>query len=129
MNREISTIVILVIGFALASSATAKEIMPMFGGVLIDGYDLGKDTSLKGTLSYNSETNGFKGSYRGLKMPALAEVRDRIHQKLIRQQELSLPNTLLDSASKDILVKRNSSTNSAARNTAMSDGPTTIKQN
>ncbi len=43
LNNQISTIVILVIGFAFASSATAKEIMPMFGGVLIDGYDLRKD--------------------------------------------------------------------------------------
>jgi hypothetical protein len=129
MNRQLPTIVILVIGFAFASSATAKEIMPMFGGVLIDGYDLGKDTLPKGTLSYNPETNGFKGIYRGLKMPALAEVRDRIHQILVRQQELSLPNTLLDSASKDIVVKRYSTTSNAVQNTATSDAPTTIQQN
>jgi len=62
-------------------------------------------------------------------MPALAEVRDRIHQILVRQQELSLLNTLLDSASKDIEVKRYSSTNNAAQNTATSDVPTTIQQN
>ena len=66
-------------------------------------------------------------------MPALAEVRDRIHQILVRQQELSLLNSLLDSASKDIVVKRYSSTNNAAQNTATNtatpDAPTTIQQN
>ena len=86
LSKQVSTIVILVIGFAFASSATAKEIMPMFGGVLIDGYDLSKDTGPKGTLSYNPETNEFKGSYRGLKMPAqrsaiFAWVHDTVNQQ------------------------------------------------
>ena len=86
MNRQLPTIVILVIGFAFASSATAKEIMPMFGGVLIDGYDLGKDRGPKGTLSYNPQTNEFKGSYRGLKIPAerrtvFAWVHDTVNQR------------------------------------------------
>jgi hypothetical protein len=62
-------------------------------------------------------------------MPALAEVRDRIHQILVRQQEVSLLNTLLERASKGIVVKRYSSTNNAAQNTATSDASTTIQQN
>ncbi len=58
-------------------------------------------------------------------MPALAEVHDRIRQILVRQQEVSLLNLLLESASKDIVVKRYSSTNNAAQNTVTSDAPTT----
>lgn len=62
-------------------------------------------------------------------MPALAEVHDRIRQILVRQQEVSLLSLILESASKDIVVKRYSSTNNAAQNTATSDAPTTIQQN
>ena len=60
-------------------------------------------------------------------MPALAEVHDRIRQILVRQQEVSLLNLLLESASKDIVVKRYSSTNNDAQNTVTSDAPTTIQ--
>ncbi len=132
-TKQLSSIVILVIGFSFASSSAAKELMPMFSGVLIGGYDLNKDTGPMGTPSYNSQANEFKGSYRGLKMPVFAEIRDRIHQMLVPQQELSRLNTPLDSASKDIVVKRYSSTNNAAQNTptntATSDVPSTIQQN
>lgn len=62
-------------------------------------------------------------------IPALAEVHDRIRQILVRQQEVSLLNTLLERASKEIVVKRYSSTNNAAQNTATSGAPTTIQQN
>ena len=86
MNKQVSTLFILIFGFTFASFVSAKEIMPMFGGVLIDGYDLSKDTGPKGTLSYNPETNEFKGSYRGLKMPAerravFAWVHDTVNQQ------------------------------------------------
>lgn len=62
-------------------------------------------------------------------MPALAEVHDRIRQILVRQQQVYLLSLLLESASKDIVVKRYSSTNNAAQNTAISDAPTTIQKN
>jgi len=86
MNKQITTIAILVLGLAFASITTAKEIMPMYGGVLIDGYDMGKDVGPKGTLSYNPETNEFRGSYRGLKMPSqraaiFAWVHDTVNQQ------------------------------------------------
>ena len=44
--------------------------------------------------------------YNKLAMPTLDEVRDQIHQTLVRQQEVSLLKALLEKASKDIVVKR-----------------------
>jgi hypothetical protein len=86
MNRHITAFTIFTLCLTVAGFATAKEIMPMFGGVLIDGYDLSKDTGPKGTLSYNPQTNEFRGSFRGLKMPAdrgaiFAWVHDTVNQK------------------------------------------------
>ena len=86
MNKLIIKTSILLLSLTFSFTASAKEIMPMFGGVLIDGYDLSKDTGPKGTLSYNPETNEFKGSYRGLKMPAqrsaiFAWVHDTVNQQ------------------------------------------------
>ena len=52
--------------------------------------------------------------YKKLPMPTLDEVRDRIYQTLVRRQEVSLLKALLESASKDIVVKRYSPTNNAA---------------
>ena len=86
MNKLIIKISILLLSLTFAITAGAKEIMPMFGGVLIDGYDIGKDVGPKGTLSYNPETNEFRGRYRGLKMPAersaiFAWVHDTVNQQ------------------------------------------------
>jgi hypothetical protein len=86
MIRQITTVVIFALALTLGAPAVAKEIMPMYGGVLIDGYDFGKDTGPKGTLSYNPETNEFRGSYRGLKMPPdrraiFAWVHDTVNQQ------------------------------------------------
>lgn len=86
MIRQIIAAAIVVLGLALTNLTAAKEIMPMYGGVLIDGYDLSKDTGPKGTLSYNPETNEFRGSYRGLKMPPsrraiFAWVHDTVNQQ------------------------------------------------
>lgn len=41
----------------------------MFGGVLIDGYNIGKDSGPRGTILYNAKKNKFNGAYYGLKMP------------------------------------------------------------
>ncbi|MFQ5545735.1 MAG: hypothetical protein ACE5FE_07140 [Acidiferrobacterales bacterium] len=88
MIRQITTVAILVLGLTLGTLAAAKEIMPMYGGVLIEGYEFGKDTGPKGTLSYNPETNEFRGTYRGLKMPPgrraiFAWLHDTVNQKSI----------------------------------------------
>ncbi|MCH8887754.1 MAG: hypothetical protein IIC13_14310 [SAR324 cluster bacterium] len=47
----------------------AQNVAPMFGGVLIDGYNPGKDSAPRGTILYDGKKNLFKGSYFGLKMP------------------------------------------------------------
>jgi len=61
--------------FALAlvlpfQALQAKEVVPMLGGLLIDGYDFGKDIGPKGSIAYDEEKNQFTGSYNALKMPA-----------------------------------------------------------
>ncbi len=71
----------------LASVAFGSgSVRPMLGGVLIDGYDFGKDIGPKGSIAYNSETNQFKGSYNALKMPPgrraiFAWLHDTVNQK------------------------------------------------
>lgn len=50
--------------------ALADEILPMMGGVLIDGYDFNKDIGPKGSFIYDSAKNELRGKYVGLKMPA-----------------------------------------------------------
>ena len=48
-------------------TANAKEVVPMLGGVLIDGYDFGTDIGPKGSAAFD---NGkVTGAYNGLKMP------------------------------------------------------------
>ncbi len=54
-------------------------------------------------------------------LPALDEVRDRIRQTIVRQQEVSLLKALLDRATKDIVVERYTPTNNATQDTAISD--------
>ena len=54
-------------------------------------------------------------------MPALDEIRDRMYQTLVRQQEFSLLQALLERASKDISVERYNSTNNATQDTAIFD--------
>ncbi|MCZ6558661.1 MAG: hypothetical protein O7A69_12945 [SAR324 cluster bacterium] len=59
----------VVLGAVLASTVHADTVRPMIGGVLIEGYDYGNDIGPKGSIAYNTQTNEFKGSYNGLKMP------------------------------------------------------------
>jgi hypothetical protein len=54
---------------ALAAASTAKEVSPMYGGLLIDGYDFAKDIGPKGSIAFDEKTGEFVGSYTGLKMP------------------------------------------------------------
>ena len=62
------------------------EVQPMYGSLLIDGYDHKKDVGPKGTIIYNEEKNEFKGTYIGVKMPQgrraiFAWLHDTVNQK------------------------------------------------
>ena len=74
------------VSLPLSTIAAGKEVVPMIGGVIIEGYDFGKDIGPKGTMAYDPATNEFVGSYNGLKMPAgrraiFAWVHDTKNQK------------------------------------------------
>ncbi len=67
-------------------TVSAKEVVPMLGGVLIDGYDFGNDIGPKGSVAFDEETGEFVGAYNGLKMPSgrraiFAWVHDTVNQK------------------------------------------------
>lgn len=81
--RAFAAIVIL---GALSSSGMAKEVVPMLGGTLIEGYDFGKDIGPKGSNAFDESTGEFVGSYTGLKMPKgrqaiFAWVHDTVNQR------------------------------------------------
>ncbi len=66
-------------------TANAKEVMPMLGGVIIDGYDFGTDIGPKGSIAFDAEKGQFKGAYNALKMPPgrraiFAWVHDTVNQ-------------------------------------------------
>lgn len=74
--------VMMVFGMA----AQAQSVQPMYGGVLIDGYDFGKDIGPKGSIVYSKDKNEFSGYYTGLKMPPgrraiFAWVHDTVNQR------------------------------------------------
>lgn len=75
-----------VLVLALAPLAQAKEVTQMLGGVIIDGYDFGKDIGPKGSIAYDESANKFVGAYNGLKMPSgrraiFAWLHDTVNQK------------------------------------------------
>ena len=66
-------------------TASAKEVVPMLGGVLIDGYDFGTDIGPKGSVAFDDSTGHFVGAYNGLKMAEgrkaiFAWVHDTVNQ-------------------------------------------------
>jgi len=70
---------------ALATIAPAKEVVPMYGGLLIDGYDFAKDIGPKGSMAFDENSGEFVGAYNGLKMPPgrraiFAWVHDTVNQ-------------------------------------------------
>lgn len=54
----------------IALRAQAQDVEPMYGGVIIDGYDFGNDIGPKGSIRYDLKNNRIVGYYNGLKMPA-----------------------------------------------------------
>lgn len=68
------------------SAVLGKDVQPMYGGTLIDGYDFANDRGPKGSIAYDAERNQFKGSYTGMKTPAgrqaiFAWLHDTVNQK------------------------------------------------
>jgi hypothetical protein len=64
----------------------SQAVQPMYGGLLIDGYDFKKDIGPKGTILYDKEANEFRGTYIGLRMPKgrraiFAWLHDTVNQK------------------------------------------------
>lgn len=70
----------------LSTSVSAKEVVPLLGGLLIDGYDFSNDIGPKGSIAFDDTTGEFTGSYNALKMPPgrraiFAWVHDTVNQK------------------------------------------------
>ena len=49
--------------------AQVAAIEPMYGGVMIDGYDFDRDMRPQGSIVYDAKASEFRGHYNGLKMP------------------------------------------------------------
>ena len=92
MKRKIASIltciaVTLIAAFGAYNYADGEsKVQPMYGSLLIDGYDFKNDVGPKGTIIYDPEKNEFRGSYIGLKMPKgrksiFAWVHDTANQK------------------------------------------------
>jgi len=69
-------------------SVQAGEVQPMYGGLIIDGYNFGKDIGPKGSIKYDEKKNVFTGFYTGLKMPAgkraiFAWAHDTVNQRSV----------------------------------------------
>ena len=67
-------------------TAQAQSVQPMYGGVIIDGYDFGKDIGPKGSIIFHNDKNEITGYYTGLKMPPgrraiFAWVHDTVNQR------------------------------------------------
>ena len=74
------------LGCMLWAGSAWGQVTPMFGGMLIDGYDFRKDTGPKGSLAFNKDKGEFHGSYTGLKMPpgrsaVFAWLHDTVNQR------------------------------------------------
>ena len=69
LKIPIAAVVLAAVG-GLSVAVHAKEVVPMLGGVIIEGYDFKTDLGPKGSVAYDPDTNEFVGSYNGLKMPA-----------------------------------------------------------
>ena len=73
---------------ALAGPVRAQTaaIEPMYGGVMIDGYNFDSDAHPEGSIAFDAKAGEFRGHYNGLKMPPgrraiFAWLHDTEHQK------------------------------------------------
>ena len=81
----LGTVAVLV-ALTTFASAAEKQVVPMFGGVIIDGYDFKGDIGPKGSIAFDEAAGQFVGSYNGLKMPKgrramFAWVHDTVNQQ------------------------------------------------
>ena len=86
MKLKVASLMAFALTLGVALAAHAKEVIPMYGGVIIEGYDYKKDLGPKGSIAYDEATNEFVGSYNGLKMPegrraVFAWLHDTVNQK------------------------------------------------
>ncbi len=86
LNRRLSVLGAAVALMAFAIIAPAKEVTPLYGGVLIDGYDFANDIGPKGSIAFDEKSGEFVGAYNALKMPPgrraiFAWVHDTVNQK------------------------------------------------
>jgi hypothetical protein len=82
----VPTLLALLLALSQGAGAQAQTVEPMYGGVIIDGYDFGADIGPKGTILFDVQANRISGSYNGLKMPPgqraiFAWVHDTRHQR------------------------------------------------
>ena len=71
---------------AMSIGVNGKEVSPMLGGVIIDGYDFKNDIGPKGSIAFDKDKGEFVGYYNALKMPAgrraiFAWVHDTVNQR------------------------------------------------
>ncbi len=70
MRKLATRIALSAVFLALFAVATpAQDVQPMYGGVIIDGYDFGNDIGPKGSIRFDVKKNVVTGYYNGLKMP------------------------------------------------------------
>lgn len=65
--QAIAVSAVLPMMFAL--TAQAQGVISMYGGVVIDGYNIGKDSGPRGSIIFDKNKKEFRGFYYGLKMP------------------------------------------------------------
>jgi hypothetical protein len=85
-SRIYSIVGAVVATVVLSTAAYAKEVVPMLGGLFIDGYDFSKEIGPKGSIAFNEKTGEFKGADNGLKMAPgrraiFAWLHDTVNQK------------------------------------------------
>ena len=76
----------LLLALLPGASLQAQTVEPMYGGVIIDGYDYANDIGPKGSIHFDLTANQITGYYNGLKMPPgqraiFALVHDTRHQR------------------------------------------------
>jgi hypothetical protein len=85
LNCNLSKLGTVVALMVFTMIVPAKEVVPLYGGVIIDGYDFGKDIGPKGSIAFDEKTGEFVGAYNALKMPPgrraiFAWVHDTVNQ-------------------------------------------------
>lgn len=70
LRRLLLPVTLAALALLPAWSLQAQDVEPMYGGVIIDGYDFGNDIGPKGSIRYDLKNDKIVGFYNGLKMPA-----------------------------------------------------------